>query len=277
MGIAETLARQLENEWLDQTLTALRRDPAVMRALTAFVAAARKVGRGPLEAVLELEGPEDPTSTRGWSRDSAARVAVILTIAEADPIELAEVVDTAYREGDSREKAAVLRALPLLADAGRFLELALDAGRTNETDLFAALACDNPYPARCYPELEWNKLVMKAAFVGTPIARIVGLDRRANPELARMGMEYIDEQESARRRFPPEMWLAIGPHPPPGAVGRMLGYLSHSIIENRLWAARGLALTGDPRARSFLEERATVEPNQLVRAAIDDALSSLQS
>jgi hypothetical protein len=171
----------------------------------AFVSAGRRLGRGALAAGEPLPGSSDPVPTEGWTVDDAARVLVLL--AAGDP----GLIQTLYREGDSREKRAVVRALPLLDAGERFLELALDAGRTNESDLFAALACDNPYPARHYGEREWNKLVMKAAFVGAPLARIVGLDRRGNRELCRMALDYIDQQESAARAVPPDLDRLVAP------------------------------------------------------------------
>lgn len=191
-------------EWLRATADQVAGgEPAL--AGPAFVSAGRRLGRGVLAAGEPLPGSSDPVPTEGWTVDDAARV--LLLLATADPA----LTETLYREGDSREKRAVLRALPLLADGARFLELALDAGRTNESDLFAALACDNPYPARHYGERDWNKLVMKAAFVGAPLARIVGLDRRGNRELCRMALDYIDQQESAARAVPPDLDRLIAP------------------------------------------------------------------
>jgi len=171
----------------------------------AFVSAGRRVGRGPLAAGEPLPGSSDPVPTEGWTVDDAGRVLILLAAGDRG------LIETLYREGDSREKRAVLRALPLLAGGERFVELALDAGRTNESDLFAALACDNPYPARHYGEREWNKLVMKAAFVGAPLSRIVGLERRSNRELCRMALEYIDQQESAGRAVPPDLDKLVAP------------------------------------------------------------------
>ena len=165
----------------------------------------------------------DPVPLAGLTADVAGRIALLMALGEVKPELLADAVEGVYREGDTREKLAVVRGLALLPEQARFVGIALDAGRTNDTELFRGVACDNPFAARHYPELEFNKLVMKAAFVRAPVDRIVGLERRENPELARMGMEYIDEQESAGRGFVAEIWLAIAPHAPPGAVGRMLG------------------------------------------------------
>ncbi|HTE55760.1 MAG TPA: EboA domain-containing protein [Kofleriaceae bacterium] len=238
----------------------------------AFVAAGRRLGRGPLAAGEPLPGPDDPVATDGWSIDDAARAALLVAAAAGSPGDLVDLVDDLYRGGDSREKRGVVRALPLLPGAGRFTGVALDAGRTNESDLFAALACANPFPARHHGELEWNKLVMKAAFIGAPLARMVGLERRANPELARMAMDFVSEQEAAGRRFPPDIWLVASAHLDATALARMIGYLNHAVAEVRGGAARGLGRAGSARARPFLIDRAAIEPDSAVRAAIARAL-----
>jgi hypothetical protein len=210
-----------------------------------------------------------------WTVDVASRVALLTALAEGSPASLETWLELVYRAGDAREKTAVVRSLAFLPDGARFLPIALDAGRVNDTELFGALAVDNPFAAVHYPELEFDKLVMKAAFVGARIDRIIGLARRANPELARMAMEHIDEQESARRTFAPELWLAIASKPPLGAIGRMLGYLSHAVTAHRLGAARGLVIAADPRSRPFIAERLEVERDEPVRETLLAALAAI--
>ena len=247
------------------------------RAFEQFPAVARQLGRGPLatEGSPTLSGPDDEVPLAPWTTDVGGRAALLLAVAAGSPSALPELLRRVYDEGDTTERIAVVRSLSLLPDGGRFVETALDAGRTNDTTLFEALACDNPFAARHYPDPELNKLVMKVAFVGLEVDRIVRLDDRGNPELARMGMEYIDEQESASRPFAPAIWLAIAPHPPPGAVGRMLGYLSHSVEPQRYWAARGLARVAQSRARDFLVERREVEQSPRARTAITEAITAV--
>jgi hypothetical protein len=262
--------------WLRDTAQSLAGGaPASAACAPAFVATGRRLGRGPLAAREPLAGPDDAVPTRGWSVDDAGRAALLVAAAAGSPDDLAALVDELYRQGDSREKRAVVRSLSLLPEAGRFAPLALDAGRTNETDLFAALACDNPFAARHYGEPEFNKLVMKAAFVGAPLDRISGLDRRANPELARMAIDHVSEQEAAARRFPPDIWLLVAPHMSPAALARMIGYLNHAAADMRRGAARGLGRAGQTRARPFLSERAAIETDDNVRAAIAQALEEI--
>ena len=184
----------------------------------------------------------------------------------------------AYREGDSREKAAVISALPELdcsADGEPYLALALDCGRTNESDLFACLTTSNDFPNRYYSDNQFNQLVMKAAFSDFDLGQIAGLQARSNPELARMGMEYVDERLAAGRSFPASLWLAIAPCNPPGACARMLGELQHSQSARRRLAAIALGLTGDSRVRSFLEERLAMESDSQTRENIESSIARL--
>lgn len=254
-------------------------DPRSAHLLAAFTAAARRLGKAALgaAATASLRGPTDDVPLAPFTVDVAGRVLLLLAFAEANPADLEQTVWDAYREGDASEKIAIMRALSLLPEGERFLSLALDAGRTNDTHVFAALACDNPFPARHYPELEFNKLVMKAAFVRVPVERVLGLERRANPELARMVLDYVAEQEAAGRSFPAPIWRAVSAPPPPGAVAKMLEYASHHEPDMRLWAIRGLSGLRPEGAQPLLAERLLVESDETVQGALRAALELLAS
>ncbi|HEX4355521.1 MAG TPA: EboA domain-containing protein [Polyangiales bacterium] len=275
------LARVAESNALrefDRSLESLRGDFTLDGMLNAFSSAARVLGRASLNADDEtLPGPDAAVPLIGWSADIAGRALLLLALARWPDAPLEEAVVAAYRDGDTLEKLAVIRSLSLLPDGARFVPIALDAGRTNDARLFQALACDNPFVARHYSELEWNKLFMKAAFVRAPLDRMVGLARRENPELARMALDYVEEQESAGRTFPPEIWLGIAPFPPPGAIAKMLGYATHAVADVRLGALAGLFRARDRRSESFLRERLGVEPDDAVRVAIQHVLRALDA
>jgi hypothetical protein len=247
--------------------------------LGAFTATARTLGKKPLAAsadALSLAGASGDLPLTGTTSDVAGRVFLLYTLAQATPEQLPAAVQAAYEEGDSQEKLAVMRALPLLPQAERFVEIALDIGRCNELELFCSLATRNPYPSRYYNELAWNKLYMKAVFVDAPLALMLGVEERNNAELSRMALEYIEQQESAGRRFPNEIWLVVAAVPAPGAIGKLLGYLSHAVADLRLGAAAGLERAAQPRTLSFLQERASVETDERVRAVLQRTLAKLE-
>jgi len=248
--------------------------------LAAFSATARILGREALaiEALsIRSAVSSDVVPLEGFTTDVAGRALLLHAIAQAAPQKLEEAVTVAYENGDALEKLAVIRSLALLPQAERFTRLALDAGRSNEVDLVYALACNNPFPAHHYDELAWNKLYMKAAFMGLPLLQIVGLAQRQNPELSRMALHYVEQQESATRSFPAALWLAIAAFPPAGAAAKLLGYATHAVAEQRLFAVQALARLSQPRTASFLSERLGVEPDEQVRAVLARTLETLDA
>ncbi len=54
-------------------------------------------------------------------------------------------------------------------------------------------------------------MVLKALFVGSALDPIIGLDDRANPELARILIDYARERWAAARPVTPELWRTVTP------------------------------------------------------------------
>jgi hypothetical protein len=274
--VRELIARAVPETALRTYLTALERcqpDWSLAQFSAAFTATARTLGRSP------LSGPDDPALAGGiplssLTADVAGRALLLLSCAGAAPDRLEELVSAAYDEGDALEKLAVVRSLALLPGSERFTRIALDSGRSNEVSLIRALACHNPFPARHYDELAWNKLVMKAAGMDLPLDDVLGAAERDNAELSRMALHYVEQQESAGRSFPPSLWRRIAAFPPPGAAGKLVGYISHAVPEQRLGAALALAHVKQARTASFVRERLEVEADTRVKSALVRALEA---
>ncbi|MGH7265485.1 MAG: EboA domain-containing protein, partial [Candidatus Rokuibacteriota bacterium] len=142
--------------------------------------------------------------------DELTRGALLLRASEAVPAgELEGLVEDVYQRGDTRERQAVLMALALLPEPGRFLPLAVESCRTSIQPLFEAIACENPYPAAHFPEPSFNQMVLKALFVGVPLARIVGLRGRITGELRRMAADYASERRAAGRPVPSDIGALV--------------------------------------------------------------------
>ena len=142
----------------------------------------------------------------GWGVDEAGRAAMLVAAAAGLAEErLAALVEECYGRGDNRERQAVLKALPLLPPSERLVALGVDACRTSIQPLFEAIACENPYPAARFSDLNFNQMVLKALFVGVAVDRIVGLDGRLTPELARMAADYASERRAAGRSVPSDI------------------------------------------------------------------------
>jgi hypothetical protein len=80
--------------------------------------------------------------------------------------------------------------------------------------VFEAIACENPYPAAYFPELNFNQMVLKAAFIGIALERILGLDARVTPELSRMGSDYASERRAAGHPVPADLSRLTGEEKP---------------------------------------------------------------
>ena len=213
--LVERRAEPASREWLARTCAAIGGAPDCGALLEGFTAATRRLGRARLlptdEEIARLAwtGVAWPIGT--WGADELGRVALLVAAAAHWPeADLPTVVEECYRQGDGAEREAVLRALPLLPGPERFLEIAVDACRSHIQPLFEAIACENPYPALHFPELNFNQMVLKALFTGVALARIIGCDGRVTPELSRMAAGYASERQAAGRSVTPDIGMLTG-------------------------------------------------------------------
>jgi hypothetical protein len=142
----------------------------------------------------------------GWPLSAVGRAALACRICERlEPEAQLTTLVKQFRTGDNSERAALLHALPLLPEPQRFVDLAIDACRSHVQSVFEAIACENPYPARFFPEANFNQLVLKAFFTGVAVRRIAGLPGRRTAELARMALAYASERRAAGRSVPDDL------------------------------------------------------------------------
>jgi hypothetical protein len=216
--LRELVERRIESasrEWLARTCAAIAGAPDRGALLEGFTAATRRLGRSRLapteEEIARLAGAGVSWPLGAWGADELGRVALLVAAAVHWPeTDLSALVEECYRQGDGAERLALLRALPLLPAPERFLETAVDACRSHIQPLFEAIACENPYPARYFPELNFNQMVLKALFTGVALARIIGCDGRVTSELSRMAADYASERRAAGRSVPPDIGKLAG-------------------------------------------------------------------
>lgn len=205
--------------WIERALAHQGWDRDAM--LAAHAGATRHLGISPIviaPAALETLGLA-PYQSRWWCDEMGRAVILLDAAGRAPACELPDVVEDAYRHGDVRERQAVLRALPLLPEPARFVDLAIHACRTNILPVFEAIACESPYPAACFPTHAFDQMVLKALFLGVALARIVGLAQRRGPELERMAADYASERRAAGRSVPQDIERYItGPNRKPGSI-----------------------------------------------------------
>jgi hypothetical protein len=199
--------------WLDETLEQV--SDGGSEALLAAYTRARRLGRERLDLSPGEHGDvkrlQADLQLDRWTREDAGRAALLLACASAaaDPGRFVEAATECYERGDSSEQESWLKSIALLPEPERLLPLVIDACRTNILPLFEAVACENPFPARYFPERNFNQMVLKALFNKVALARIAGLSERRNPDLTRMAADYASERRAAGRTVPSDIGLAM--------------------------------------------------------------------
>ncbi|NJM18056.1 MAG: EboA family metabolite traffic protein [Richelia sp. RM2_1_2] len=200
--------------WLDEKRQFIKDGAATRVFFTAFSAVPRYTGKKDIQpTVEELESATNTCKNwfpANWTVDQAARTLLVLSLPLKDADKYLLTLDQVFAAADVGELVALYQALPLLAHPEQLCYRAAEGIRSNMTAVFNAVALQNPYPAKYLDNLAWNQMVLKALFVGSPLHLIQGLDERANPELARMLVDYAHERWAARRDVSPELWRCVG-------------------------------------------------------------------
>jgi len=216
--IQETLKNALEASvdpvslsWMVEQAEKLKASTSPNPLFLAFSRASRYFNK---EAISWTEGvtmalPEgvDPSA---WDCLQVARMFLVLQLPFQNEV-WEDILQRLFETGDMYEQQALYAALPLLPNSERLLPRAIEGCRTNISLIFDAIALHNPFPARFFPEANWNQLVLKAIFMQRPLYLIQDLDRRRNTALAAMATDFAHERWAAGRAVMPEVWRLIVP------------------------------------------------------------------
>ena len=254
------LVRQLDAKqgaWLDEQIAALRKDPADAALDIALGMVPRRLGKAELAlTAADLAAAEraipgwDP---RGWGVAEAARILVLGSLPAAGK-PFAERFRALCRTADVAELVTLYRGLPLYPDPAALEEQVGEGLRSNMRVVFEAIAHRSPYPKVHFDDHRWNHMVLKALFIGSPLAPIQGLDERANPQLARIMCDFAHERWAAGRPVPFEIWRCVGPFAEGQAIDDLARVLASGEAIERRAAALALAASPDRRAAQLLQE-----------------------
>lgn len=242
-------------EWLNAQAVAVRGADRDGDLYLSFTLVPRKTGKADL--LLSTEELAAARAARaGWdpsdlSVDQAARL-VLLLATQTPADRFAHRLEQLCVTADVAELVLLYRGLPLYPEPERYRLRAAEGIRTNMRAVFEAVAHRNPYASEQLPEDAWNQLVLKALFVGSALHPIVGLDRRANPRLARMLSDYAHERWSASRPVSHELWRCVGPFAEGDLVDDLARVLAKGSPPEKQAAALALSASPDPNAAVLL-------------------------
>ena len=210
-----------EADWFSRSLNDMEaeRDLHIVLGL-----APRRLGKADLvlsdDDLAAAETAYPGWNPAGWSVDGAARVCALLTFNGERPF--AEIFKDLRRTSDVAEMIALYRGLPLYPEPGALHFECGEGLRSNLKPVFEAIAHNNPFPRDHFDDHRFNHMVLKALFVDSTLAPITGLDERANPELARILIDYANERWAAGRPVTKELWRPVKPFQNDPTVAQML-------------------------------------------------------
>jgi hypothetical protein len=241
--------------WLQKQLENLRSEKEFY---LAFSMAPRFTGKQAL--VLSPEDLGEAARLRtgfqpvGWTADQAARTLLVLAIPHESPEGFTAILNKVFSTADLNELATLYAALPLLPYPEQHVKRAAEGVRTTMTQVFDAIALDNPYPHDFLPEEAWNQLVLKSVFNVRPLYRIYGLEARRNEHLAHMLLDYAHERWAAGRTLTPELWRMIGPFVDIGNLKDLQRLFSSPEPVQQQAAALALSESSLPAAKELLNK-----------------------
>jgi hypothetical protein len=145
----------------------------------------------------------------GWSADRLARSWWLLHLPSENQEQYTQHIENLFKSAEMNEQVALYGALPLLAYPEQFRLRTAEGIRSNIGVVFETVALHNPYPSEYLDEAPWNQMVLKAFFMNKPVNRIIGLDQRANQNLARILSDYAHERWAASRPVNPLLWRPV--------------------------------------------------------------------
>jgi len=199
------------DQWLTEKARLIREEKNAANLNMAFAAVPRKTGRQPVELTEEEKNElaAKELSLENRTIDRLARLWILLQIDPADKSSYFNKIETLFKAAEMNELAALYASLPFLAYPGEWQKQCAEGIRNNIGIVQDAIMYNNPYPSKYLDDKAWNQLVLKAFFADKDINKIIGLDERANKELAIVLVDYANERRAAHRAVNPQLWRLV--------------------------------------------------------------------
>lgn len=254
-------------QWLQEKATTLNTPGSNVLAVT-FAAMPRKLGKAPVaplpEETKNLAHIRPFFSINGWTVDRLGRVWLLTRLDATDREQYIQRIEQLFMAAEMNELAALYAALPLLAYPEAWQHRCTEGIRSNIGPVLEAIICNNPYPGEQLPEKAWNQLVLKAFFTEKRVDQIIGLNNRANPELAHVLLDFAHERWAAGRQAPPLLWRCVAP---------FLNEQNFADLERTYYSENSLDRDAAALAcaqTSFAPAKALLEKRRDAKAAIEN-------
>lgn len=184
--------------------------------------------------------------------DQLGRIYLLNAALESQPEFFVPKISTLMQVADTGELITFLRFLPVLQQPESFTAVAVDALRTNISDVFDAIALANPFPKNHFNEGQWNQMYLKAAFMQRDLLGIIGVEDRANGALAKIISDYAHERWAASRDIDPHIWRPVSGFLNEVLLSDMKRLLDSSQIAEQRAGYLCCAASNDARAKTLI-------------------------
>jgi hypothetical protein len=258
--LREWLFRRLKDDsgnWLAAQITALETDRSDEALFIAFGLLPRRLGHGALDLYAsDLDAAHQALAgwaPGNWSVADAGRIVLLSGLPARSP-DFAARFRSLCQTADVNESISLYRGLALYPEPAALEPQVGEGLRTNIRSVFEAIIHHNPYPRLYFDTHRWNHMVLKALFIDSRLAPILGLDERANEELARIMKDFAHERWAAGRVAPFEIWRCVGPFARGDALQDLAQVLARGSPVERKAAALALSASPDPEAAGVLHQ-----------------------
>lgn len=199
--------------WLHEKCTLISEEKNAVQLNLTFGAIPRKTGRRLVDVTLEerdeLKKVHPEYAIKDWTIDRVCRVWALLKVDSSDKENYFRKLENLFKVAEMNELVALYSALVGFDYAVEWQKQCAEGIRSNIGIVLEAIMYNNPYPYKYLHEQAWNQLVMKAFFTDKDVSRIIGLDERANKELATILIDYANERWAAHRVVNPQLWRLV--------------------------------------------------------------------
>lgn len=200
-------------QWLEEKAALIGEEKGGAQLNLAFAAVPRKTGRHIIKLTEdESEGIAEVYklfSIDDWTIDRLGRVWLLMQVDDIEKDIYLKKIEDLFKGAEMNELAALYSSLFFLAFPEEWIKQCAEGIRSNIGLVLEAIMYNNPYTVIYLDDLAWNQLVMKAFFTDKDVKRIIGLDERANKELALILVDYANERWSAHRTVNPQLWRLV--------------------------------------------------------------------
>ena len=181
---------------------------------SSFVLVPRKAGKAVInvsaEQVKQIEAILPGFSVEGLGIDLLGRAYLLINLDATDQERYFRIIENLFLAAEMSELVALYASLPLLAYPEMWVKRCAEGIRSNIGNVLEAIMYHNPYPAQNLDQNAWNQLVLKAFFTDKEVGKIIGIDDRANKDLAYIISDYMHERWAAKREVNPNLWRLVG-------------------------------------------------------------------